>query len=108
MNRNQVVLEGVIAEIDALRYTPAGVPRVAFQLQHQSRQPEAGAEREVEVIMSAVALGEPALAAAKLEAGQTIAVKGFLSRRSLKSDYPVLHVNQIRLLQEENHATSRR
>ena len=106
MNRNQVVLEGVVADIEALRYTPAGVPHVEFRLDHQSRQQEAAGEREVNVIVSAVALGNPALTATKLKPGDAIAVKGFLSRRSLKSDYPVLHVNQIKLLQEENHATS--
>lgn len=92
--------------MEALRYTPAGVPRVEFRLAHQSRQQEAAGEREVNVTLSAVALGDPALQAAKLKPGDAIAVKGFLSRRSLKSDYPVLHVNQIKLLQEENHATS--
>jgi primosomal replication protein N len=102
------VLEGVVAEKDALRYTPAGVPHLEFRLQHQSRQPEAGSERDVTVAMSAVALGEPALTAAEFENGQVVLVKGFLSRRGLKSDYPVLHINQIKLLQEENHATSTR
>ena len=96
MNRNQVVIEGVIAEIDALRYTPAGVPHVEFRLDHQSRQREANGERDVQVTMSAVALGEPALEAAKLTPGAAIAVKGFISRRGLKSDYPILHVNQIK------------
>ena len=96
MNRNQVVIEGVIAEVDALRYTPAGVPHVEFTLAHQSRQREADVEREVAVTMSAVALGEPALEAAKFVSGAAIAVKGFLSRRGLKSDYPILHVNQIK------------
>ena len=91
-----------MAERDALRYTPAGVPHLAFQLQHQSRQAEAGGNRDVEVVMSAVALGDPALVAAKLEKGQAIAVKGFLSRRSQRSDYPVLHISQIKLLADQH------
>jgi len=82
--------------MDALRYTPAGVPHVEFRLAHQSRQQEADGEREVKVTMSAMALGDPALKAAKLKPGDAIAVKGFLSRRGLKSDYPILHVNQIK------------
>lgn len=96
MSRNQVVLEGIVAELETLRYTPAGIPHVTFQLEHRSRQREAEMERDVTVIVSAVALGEVALAAAKLATGQAIAVKGFLSRRSLKSDYPVLHISQIK------------
>ncbi|HVK54504.1 MAG TPA: primosomal replication protein N [Burkholderiales bacterium] len=102
------MLEGVVADLGVLRYTPAGLPHMEFQLLHQSRQEEAGAERDVTVCMAAVALGKPAQVAASLKAGQTVVVKGFLSQRSLKSDYPVLHVNQIKLLQEENHATSTR
>jgi len=101
-------LEGVIAEIEPLRYTPSGIPHMSFRLRHESRQREADAERDVSIEMSIVALGTPALDAAKLEIGQAVAVKGFLSRRSLKSDYPVLHVNQIKLLQEESHGTSTR
>jgi primosomal replication protein N len=94
--RNQVVLEGVIADMDTLRYTPAGVPRVEFRIDHNSRQREANGEREVNVSVAVVALADAALAMAKLKAGDRVAVKGFLSRRSLKSDYPVLHVNQIK------------
>ncbi len=84
--------------MEVLRYTPGGVPLLSLQLRHRSEQREADGERQVDVTMSVVALGEPALAAAKLKQGQSIAVKGFLSRRSLKSDYPVLHVQRIKSL----------
>lgn len=105
LKRNQTVLEGIVIEISVLRYTPAGVPFVEMRVQHSSRQREADIERDVSVTLSVFALGDPALTAATIKTGQSIAIKGFLSQRSLKSEYPVLHVNQIKLL-EENHATS--
>jgi primosomal replication protein N len=103
--RNQIVLEGIVIETNVLRYTPGGVPFMEMRVQHSSRQCEAGLERDVTVTLSVFALGDPALAAATIKIGQSVAVKGFLSQRSLKSEYPVLHINQIKLL-EENHATS--
>ena len=99
-------MDGVIAEIDTLRYTPAGIPHMKFRLEHHSWQAEVGVDREVTVAMSVIALGDPALMAAKCKAGQAVVVKGFLSQRSLKSDYPVLHINQIKLLEEKDHGTS--
>ena len=107
LKRNQTVLEGIVIEISVLRYTPAGVPFVEMRVQHSSRQREANVERDVSVTLSVFALGDPALTATTIKVGQSIAIKGFLSQRSLKSEYPVLHVNQIKLL-EENHATPTR
>ncbi len=107
LKRNHVVIEGILTETSVLRYTPAGVPFMEMRIQHFSRQPEAGSERDVSVTLLVIALGEPALVAATIKTGQSIAVKGFLSQRSLKSEFPVLHVNQIKLL-EEDHGTSTR
>ena len=42
---NQFVLSGKLIELDALRYTPAGIPVVNFRLSHESEQIEAGAKR---------------------------------------------------------------
>ena len=98
MNRNQVVIEGTIAETALLRYTPAGIPISEFRLIHQSRQSEAGQDRAVQVELSVLALGDLAIEIAKTPGGSEVAVKGFLSRRSQNSDYPVLHINQFKLL----------
>jgi primosomal replication protein N len=98
LNRNQVVVEGMIAETALLRYTPAGIPISEFRLIHESRQLEAGQERAVQVELSVLAMGDVAIGIAKIPGGSEVAVKGFLSRRSQKSDYPVLHINQFKLL----------
>jgi primosomal replication protein N len=99
LGRNQVVIEGSIADPQPLRYTPAGIPVCAFHLKHESMQIEAGHERRVNVEMSVVAMGEAAKKIAALAPGSRLAVKGFLSRRSQKSDYPLLHMNQFKLIE---------
>jgi primosomal replication protein N len=98
LSRNQVVIEGTVIERAPLRYTPAGIPVSEFRLTHESRQLEAGQERAVQVELSVLALGDVALAMADIPGGSTVAVKGFLCRRSQRSDYPVLHINQFKLL----------
>jgi primosomal replication protein N len=69
------------------------------RLQHRSRQVEADQERQVEVEIAVLALGENArwLAAAPL--GGTIRISGFIAAKSLKSRSPVLHVNTIEFLE---------
>jgi primosomal replication protein N len=82
-----------------LRYTPAGIPVSEGWLQHASRQIEGGAERQVDVEIAVLALGESArwLQAAPL--GGDVKVTGFLAARSLKSKAPVLHVNTLEFLE---------
>jgi primosomal replication protein N len=98
LNRNQVVIEGTIAEAALLRYTPAGIAISEFRLIHESRQLEAEQDRAVQVELSVLVMGDAAIEIAKIPGGSEVAVKGFLSRRSQKSDYPVLHINQFKLL----------
>ena len=43
--------------LEAIRYTPAGIPLLSFVLQHASEQTEAGLKRKVECEVNAVALG---------------------------------------------------
>jgi primosomal replication protein N len=96
---NSLQLSGLLLERKALRYTPAGVPVSEGRLQHRSRQSEGGKERQVEVEIAVLALGENArwLQAAPL--GGMVEVSGFLAARSLNSRTPVLHVNSIEFLE---------
>ncbi len=71
-----------------------------FRLNHRSQQSEAGTEREVQCEMAVMAMGEVARELSEMKNGQLIAVQGFLSRRNRNSDYPVLHVNKFRKIQE--------
>jgi len=92
-------LSGLLVERKLLRFTPAGVPVSEGRLQHASKQIEGGTERQVEVEIAVLALGESArwLQAAPL--GGAVKVNGFLAARSLKSRTPVLHVNSIEFLE---------
>lgn len=101
MGRNQVVLEGRLCEVDALRHTPAGIPLLQFKIAHVSQQIEAGGERRVECLVSAMALADAARALAGLPQGAALRVAGFLAQRSRNSTQLVLHVNKIKLIEEE-------
>lgn len=97
MNRFQ--LAASIVERDALRYTPAGIPIVTAKLLHQSKQTEAGIERQVEFEMTAVASGEIAGKFNLAEMGVTQLLTGFMARKSRKSKSLVFHVIDIQTLQ---------
>ena len=87
------MISGVVVQIEPIRHTPAGIPVLSFVLQHASEQIEAGFKRKVECEVSAVALGE--LAQININIGDNIKAKGFLAKRSAKSNYLVLHITQL-------------
>jgi primosomal replication protein N len=89
------VLDGRLARVEPLRHTPAGVPVLEFRLAHASRQTEAGAERAVECEMDGVGLGETALQLAGFAPGAAVSVTGFIARRSVRSNWPVLHATAV-------------
>jgi primosomal replication protein N len=106
LSRNQIVLSGVMCNLQAIRYSPAGVPLLMFELQHQSQQMEAETMLRVSVNMRLQAAGELAQEIARFSDGTEIVVKGFLARLSQRSDLAVLHVNSYKLLKEVNHGTT--
>ena len=57
MTSNAVTLDARLAARADLRFTPAGIPALDFQLAHDSMQTEAGGERRVACDLAAVALG---------------------------------------------------
>ena len=97
------MLSGVICKVQPLRYSPAGVPLLQFELQHQSRQSEADKALDVNLTMRVQVAGELAVEVARYSDGSEIVVNGFLARTSQRSDIPVLHVNRYKLLKEANH-----
>ena len=92
--------------LQAIRYSPAGVAVLMFDLQHQSRQIEASIGLSVSVNIRAQAAGELAREIGRFTDGTEIVVKGFLARLGQRSDIPVLHVNGYKLLKEANHGTT--
>ena len=92
MSRNEVVIDGRLLKLGALRRTPAGVPAIDLLISHNSMQTEAGSRRQVRCELDAVALGEAAVSAARLRRNQPLRVNGFLARRSMNNRQLVLHV----------------
>jgi len=94
---NRLVIDGQLVELDSLRYTPAGVPRMEMKIRHTSTRAEAGTQRQVQCEVPALALGEAAQHAAQLKLGQQVKVEGFLAQRSLRSRQLVMHIDKITL-----------
>jgi primosomal replication protein N len=82
-----------------LRYSPAGVPIVAFTLRHTSEQMEAGMRRTILCEVPLVAMGKQAENARDLHVGDKVGIKGFLAQKSRTSTGLVLHVNTIELIE---------
>ena len=92
---NRVVLEGQISRLGELRHTPGGVPLVEFRIAHTSEQTENGQARRVACEMDAIGIGDIGRSVAALGVGAAVRVTGFLARRSLKSEWPVLHATAV-------------
>ena len=94
---NSLVLSGVVVGLEAIRYTPAGIPLLSFVLQHVSEQIEAGLKRKVECEVNAVVLGNLTddIAKSNIQIGDNIKAKGFLAKRSAKSTQLVFHIEKL-------------
>ncbi|MGH8847646.1 MAG: primosomal replication protein N [Polaromonas sp.] len=83
---NHVELTACIAELSALRYTPAGIPAANFVLVHESEIVEAGVTRQVKLTVKAVAFGALAEQTVQLALGKAFRFTGFLiNARTSKS-----------------------
>ena len=92
MNRTE--LSACIAELAALRYTPAGLPALDLVLEHASQATEAGQARQVKLRIRALALGTSAESLAKQAIGSVWRFQGFLATpRQGKS--VVLHIQEF-------------
>ena len=91
---NQTVLTARIAEISAMRHTPAGIPAIDLTLEHESGQIEAGQARQVKVAVRAVAFGAVAEALAAQALGSGWRFDGFLAA-ARGGKHPVLHIQSF-------------
>ncbi len=94
---NSTVLDGKIVSRDTIRVTPGGVATLNRVRNHQSTQTENGQSVTVEVEMTAVAYGDLAKQMDSLNVNDTVSLKGFLSRKSRYSAYPILHITQFKI-----------
>jgi primosomal replication protein N len=102
VDANAVSLGGMLAEIEPLRHTPAGLALLQFKLAHKSVQVEAGYKRQIECDVSCIALAEAATQLSRTQAGAEVKVTGFLNRKNRMSVQLVLHATQIEILKEAN------
>jgi primosomal replication protein N len=91
---NQFRLRAALVEKKALRYTPAGLPVLEAGLRFDGTVVEAGAERELEFGLSAVALGSVADRLNREPLGGEIELSGFLAPRSRRSSRIVIHITE--------------
>lgn len=91
---NELVLTARIAELDALRYTPAGLPALNLQLAHESDVLEAGQARQVKAAVKAVAFGATAERLVKQTIGSSWKFRGFLATPRT-GKHVVLHIQEF-------------
>jgi primosomal replication protein N len=96
---NDVTVDARLAARADLRFTPAGIPALDFQLAHESLQSEGGGERRVACDLAAVALGPIAKDLASVSVGASLRCRGFLARRYRTGMSIALHVNEFELLE---------
>ena len=76
---NQLLLSASVVALDALRYTPAGLPALNVRLEHKSSVMEAGQTRAIKAAIKAVAFGAVAERLAKQAVGSSWCFSGFLT-----------------------------
>jgi primosomal replication protein N len=91
---NQLVLTACIAEIDALRYTPAGLPALNMRLEHESEVQQSGQPRQVKAAIKAVAFGAMAERLVKQAIGSTWRFNGFVATPR-NGKYVVFHIQEF-------------
>ncbi len=91
---NHLVLTACIAAAAAPRYTPAGLPALDIQLEHESQVPEAGQMRQVKVAIRAVAFGGVAETLRQQAIGSAWRFSGFLATPR-NGKHPVLHIQSF-------------
>jgi primosomal replication protein N len=96
---NQLILSACIVELDALRYTPAGLPALNMKLEHESDIQEAGQSRQVKAALKAVAFGAIAERLLKQAVGSAWKFNGFLATPR-NSKQLVFHIQEFQQINE--------
>ena len=93
---NQLVIQALVKEISAVRYSPSGVPILQMILFHESEQLEAENLRKVSVTIDAIIIGQNALGWQHEHIkGKEVEVTGFLAQKHQRNPKPVLHIQSI-------------
>jgi primosomal replication protein N len=76
---NRLTLSATVAQVDPLRYTPAGVPAVNLVLEHRSDVLEMGLPRQIHMTVRAVAFGPLAETLSRQALDTAMSFDGFLA-----------------------------
>lgn len=98
MECNRACLSGTIADLGALRYSPAGIPIAEFRLTHFSNQIEGSVARKIGFDIGCIAMADAALEVSALHTGNQVKLEGFLAKKNPKNAQIVFHTNHIELI----------
>ena len=91
---NHLSMTAGFVEIDALRYTPSGVPALNCKLEHASEVTEAGQTRQVKVMMKSVCFGSVAESLSRQDIGSHWKFTGFLATPN-RTKQIVFHIQEF-------------
>ena len=100
---NQLKVVATVVEKSVLRYTPAGVPIATATLIHDSKQEQAGGQRQVEFEVPAIAAGEISKRFLDIELGVSMIFIGFLARKNRNSKSLVFHITEFQIMEDETN-----
>lgn len=101
---NQLIVVATVVEKSVLRYTPAGIPIATATLMHDSKQEQAGGQRQVEFEIAAIAAGEISKRFLEIELGTLMKFSGFLARKNRNSKSLVFHVTAFQEIEGETES----
>jgi primosomal replication protein N len=76
---NHLILSARISACESLRFTPAGLPALNLELEHESEILEAGQARQTQAVVKAVAFAAQAERLAKQALGSEWTFSGFVA-----------------------------
>ncbi len=76
---NHLVLQAVLEQRGALRYTPAGLPALDLVLAHESEVSQDGQARKVSMQLKALAIGSMVASVSGMALGSGATFSGFLA-----------------------------
>lgn len=91
---NQLSLIAQIKTVQAVRYTPAGLPVLMLWLSHESWQTENAERYLAKFEIEAKIIGEAAIRW-QHSAGSMVKVSGFLAQKGRRYPKPILHIQNI-------------
>lgn len=101
---NQLKINGTVLEVNPIRYTPAGIAILELTLEHESivQQASINQQRQVQLNLSVVAMGDMALLLSDLTLGTQLQVSGFLAPARKNSSKLVLHIQQANRIKDQS------